>query len=362
MAGVILPVCNVPVYPTISQFPLSAQVNQLATAADTGDLYEFFDGAWELLSAPGVSGVTSLNTITGAITLVAGTGISVTPSGQNITIAATGGGGGITQLTGDVTAGPGSGSQAATVVSVGGQTAAAIAAATVAASASTFCGFTEDFLGYESAQNNDLFMGTQSGSGANTTPAGGSPLVDNAHPGIAQMSTGTTSGGGATIYTGLNFTGGGGPMNLEWLCYWPTLSGSGDTYDVIMGFCASFSINSPGFYGVYATYTDSVNSGNFVFNADGPSSASSSVNTSVAPIPGTWNKFNITINAAASQAVLYLNGTAIGTLTVTSQQFIPNTTSSAMNAYFSISKTAGTNSRALNIDYVQFKQTFTTPR
>jgi len=40
------------------------------------------------------AGVTSLNGETGAITLVAGSGITITPSGSNITIAATGGGSG----------------------------------------------------------------------------------------------------------------------------------------------------------------------------------------------------------------------------------------------------------------------------
>lgn len=47
------------------------------------------------------------------------------------------GSGGITQLTGDVTAGPGSGSQAATVVSVGGQLAAAVATAATSVAAAT---------------------------------------------------------------------------------------------------------------------------------------------------------------------------------------------------------------------------------
>ncbi len=49
--------------------------------------------------------------------LTAGTGISVTDGGANgnVTIAATSGGSGINQLTGDVTAGPGVGSQAATI-------------------------------------------------------------------------------------------------------------------------------------------------------------------------------------------------------------------------------------------------------
>lgn len=46
----------------------------------------------------GGGGVTTLNGETGAITLVAGSGISITPAGQNITIAATGGGGTVTSV------------------------------------------------------------------------------------------------------------------------------------------------------------------------------------------------------------------------------------------------------------------------
>lgn len=46
----------------------------------------------------GGSGVTSLNSLTGALTLVAGSGITITPSGSNITIAATGASGANTAL------------------------------------------------------------------------------------------------------------------------------------------------------------------------------------------------------------------------------------------------------------------------
>lgn len=56
----------------------------------------------------GGGGVTSLNSLSGALTLVAGSGISITPSGTNITIATTPTNA-ITALTGDVVAmGPGS--------------------------------------------------------------------------------------------------------------------------------------------------------------------------------------------------------------------------------------------------------------
>lgn len=57
-------------------------------------------------SGSGGGGVTSLNTLTGDLTLAAGTNITITPSGGNtLTIAATGGGGGgITSINADTTA------------------------------------------------------------------------------------------------------------------------------------------------------------------------------------------------------------------------------------------------------------------
>lgn len=66
----------------------------------------YFDGAdWESsVGGSTVGGVTSLNTLTGALSLVAGSNITVTPGGSSITLAASGGGGGT--ITG-VTAGTG---------------------------------------------------------------------------------------------------------------------------------------------------------------------------------------------------------------------------------------------------------------
>lgn len=53
--------------------------------------------------------------IRGDVHLISGTNVTLSQVGQDITINATGGGSGITQLTGDVVAGPGTGSQAATL-------------------------------------------------------------------------------------------------------------------------------------------------------------------------------------------------------------------------------------------------------
>ena len=57
----------------------------------------------------------SLNSITGAVNLVAGSNVTITPSGQNITIAASGsGGGGITRSINSISANTNLGSTALT--------------------------------------------------------------------------------------------------------------------------------------------------------------------------------------------------------------------------------------------------------
>ena len=58
------------------------------------------DGAGNLSWGPGAGAgaVSSLNSLTGSLSILAGSGITVTPSGSNITIAATGGGGGVSSV------------------------------------------------------------------------------------------------------------------------------------------------------------------------------------------------------------------------------------------------------------------------
>lgn len=87
-------------------------------------------------TSPVAVGPTDTLTLTSGDSSVTITGNSLT---DTIDIRAVGGGGGsgITQLTGDVTAGPGTGSQAATVALVGGSSASAVHTAELAANAAT---------------------------------------------------------------------------------------------------------------------------------------------------------------------------------------------------------------------------------
>jgi len=79
------------------------------------------DGSGNLTWGPqtGAGGVTTLNTLSGAVTISAGSNITLTPSGNNISIASSGGGGGVSSFnsqTGSITI---SGTGGTTVSNVG---------------------------------------------------------------------------------------------------------------------------------------------------------------------------------------------------------------------------------------------------
>lgn len=277
-------------------------------------------------------------------------------------------GGGITALTGDVSA-SGTGSVTATVNSVGGFTPSvspATANTVIVRDANGYLedsqpsfsmNVVEDFVGYQPGNNNGLFNGSSSGTGSSYTPAGGGALIDSAHPGIAPMSTGTDTGGETQIFTGTGFVFGGGTTILEWVMYWPALSTGGDAYTTVMGFNNAFNyLTSISNNGLALIYTHSSNSGKFVMWASNNNTSTQS-NSTVAPIPNAWNKYKIVVNAAASLATFYQNGVSMGTISTN----IPITTNS-LPINFTFVKSAGTNARAFNIDYVWLNQTFTTPR
>lgn len=135
------------------------------------------------------------------LNLIQGANVTITDGGSgNITIAATGTGSGINQLTGDVTAGPGTGSQAATVVAThltsplpiaqggtGTATPALVAGTnvsisgtfpnqTISATTTTVSAYTPriEITNYTAVANDAVFMDTSGGGHTVTLPAAAS--------------------------------------------------------------------------------------------------------------------------------------------------------------------------------------------
>lgn len=187
----------------------------------------------------------------------------------------------------------------------------------------------------------------------------GSSVIDgeNSHPGIYQLSTGTTSAGAAgqrSALTGLKL--GGGEFRFVSIIRIPTLSDGTETFTVRVGFGDSGSAD--GTDAVFFRYTHSVNSGQWVLVARDNGSETTS-NTSSAPVANTWYRMEIVINAAGTSASFYIDGAAVGSALTA----LPTGATETLGVLAgSIVKSAGTTARTLDIDYCRALQHFTTAR
>lgn len=215
------------------------------------------------------------------------------------------------------------------------------------------------FFGYQSAADNGGLNSSNSGSGSQgCTPAGGALLIDIAHPGNCQLKTGTTSSGSAMFMSGQEFIYGAGPTTFDELAYQPVACDNSTNECIIwIGFGNSFATGSTDFsIGAYFKIDSTANSGNIqICSGTGVAVCS---NTSTAFSAATWTHFVITSNAAATLLTFYVNGVSIGTI----NSSIPHTTGAAMILESRITKLLGASDRDLDVNYIKYQQTFTTPR
>jgi hypothetical protein len=184
-------------------------------------------------------------------------------------------------------------------------------------------------------------------------------VINNAHPGTVTVETGTTSTGSSAVSMlglGPPIIVGGGTLTLTYYFNIPTLSTVAQTYTITIGLS---NINGiPTTDGIWLSYTNAVNTGQWVCNT-AASSAVTNSNSSTAVSTG-WQVAQIVVNAAGSSVSYFVGTTLAGLANIgTINTNIPTT-----NAFptFALTKSNGTNTAKMSLDLITIAQTLTTPR
>jgi hypothetical protein len=207
----------------------------------------------------------------------------------------------------------------------------------------------EEFTGNTTAGNHN--WGTQSNSGALAVDLT-STNVQN-HFGLISLSTSTSSSAQPLLlwqidsWTVHNTT-------AEWTFKMPAaLSTAAQRYILYIGW--SNSANGVPANGLHISYTDNVNSGQWVLTASTSGEGSSTANSSTAPAAATWYTVKWVVNSDASSATAYIatdggSYTTLGTVT----SWIPT---GRVGPVFYLRKTAGATATIMYADAFYFEKT-----
>src|SRR5271169_2056757 len=176
-----------------------------------------------------------------------------------------------------------------------------------------------------------------------------------------QFLTGTATNGYSGLRLAINassgwpFILGGGTITCIWTLQIPVLSTVTDQFTVICGLTRANNPNALD-NGVYFQYTDTGSTPTWAI-ATLASNVSTTTQTNVTVVAGTWYTLRFDVNAAATSVSFYINGTAtnVGPLTthIPSVNIGPN---------ISVQKNAGTTSRELDADMFYLYQKLTSSR
>ena len=216
----------------------------------------------------------------------------------------------------------------------------------------------EYFLDFESNPSGN-FSSEDSNFGVSSTGSFSAIATTGSNAGIVSADTGTGTAGGAIVGTSTTvLLLGTGEAYAESLIQIPTLSASGQRFKVFTGFLDVLTAVSDG---VYITYSDNENSGNWVFSCTS-GGTTTSFNLSSGPVAGTWYKIGVLINAAGTSARCYINGVEPSGAGYPITSNIPTGATNQTGLRTGILKSAGTTSRSLYIDFLYGRIKFTTPR
>lgn len=194
--------------------------------------------------------------------------------------------------------------------------------------------------------------GAGSGIGADTFGTDATERV----AGSVSLATGTTTGGYALIYKGVNalIAGLGHFFRVRWRVGLQTLSNGTERYTAYVGFGDNIAAGDHT-DGCYFRYNDSVNSGRWeaVTAAAGVRTATNTTITAVT----TYSIFEVRINSAGTSVEFYIDDTLVATNTTN----IPTSTN-AFGLMFKLEKSLGTTSRSIHCDWYDFLISLTSAR
>jgi len=177
--------------------------------------------------------------------------------------------------------------------------------------------------------------------------------TSNAHPGIMHFNNEAHSGISLSESAGrYNFILGGGEISLNFVVNLVTLSTGVARYVNYIGMTDD-QTGVPIINGVYFSYSDDVNGGNWVLNCTS-ASVTSSVNSAIAATTG-YHNYQIVINAAATSVSFFIDGVSAGA------SIVANIPTAVISPYFLSSRTSGA-LPATEIDLFYMKQVLTTAR
>lgn len=253
-----------------------------------------------------------------AASLTAGSGITITPGSNSITIAAAGSSGGLGQVV-----------------------------------------IFDDFMGV---------VGTSAGFGNNNLKASssgsGTPSQTNGtaqNPGISVLSI-SSNGQYISVYGGQtgaaagDFVLGNGEISFTSIINIPTLPDGTQRFVTYTGLANNLeaslaTIND----GCWFSYVDNVNSGKWLINCKN-NAGTTSLDSGVAGGTG-FNTFKVVVNAAASSVSFYINGTQ-----TSNSPIAANIPTDPISFFAGCEKTLGNTARTIQLDMFLFNYTMTTPR
>jgi hypothetical protein len=222
--------------------------------------------------------------------------------------------------------------------------------------------FRDDFL-YSTTSTNLIWTFTSAGTGQSF----GVNLDDvgNGHPGTIKCATGTGTTDQLAIHmlkagNQGQFVLGGGALTLTWWWNLDQLSSVAQTFSIAMGLTANATYIPTG-NGVWFSYTNGTNSGDWVMNSI---AASTPTNTnSTTAVATGWQVNQIQVNAGATSinfltGTTYANLASIGTVTTN----IPTSSANPVSPFFQLLKSNGTSPVTCSVDLFSMNQVLTTPR